>query len=93
MILHNDLFFFFSSSFLSRSSSRGWFAVFVLGAIVLFCGNMLGLIQESPKETTKAESADPATAVDEKTLIKIETEIPDMLRTRQAKLEKLVKDD
>lgn len=51
----------------------GVVAVCALGAIVLFCGSMFGLTQGSPKETTEVDSANPVKAVDEKTLVKIET--------------------
>lgn len=43
-------------------------AIFVLGAIVFFYGKMLGFTHESLKGPTEANSADPARAVDEKTL-------------------------
>lgn len=66
-------------------------AFVLVAAIVLICGNMLGLTQDSPNETTgeqtvregRADSADLAQAVDEKTLLKIEMKIlEEMLQTR-----------
>ena len=82
-------------------------AIFLLGMIVMICGNMLGLI---PSETTnrqtqpagegdQTDSADPADpdpvqAVDEKTLLEIETRIlEEMVRTRRARLDELVESE
>ena len=80
----------------------GVVAFVLLAAIVLFCGNMLGLTQDSPNETTgqqivregRADPADLAEAVDEKTLLKIEMKIlEEMLQTRRTRLNGLVKSD
>lgn len=80
-------------------------AIFLLGMIVTICGNMLGLIQlDSPSETinqqTRADRADsaddpdPVQAVDEKTLLEIETRIlEEMLQIRRARLDGLVKSE
>ena len=77
-------------------------AFVLVAAIVLFCGNMLGLTQASPNETTgeqtvrkgRADSADLAQAVDEKTLLDIETKIlEEMLQTRRTRLNGLAKSD
>lgn len=86
--------FFFFIEFFVETILPGVLAVFLLGAIVLFCGNMLGFTHESPKKMTGVDSEIPVKAVDKKTLVKIETEImEEMLRARRAKLEKLAKDD
>ena len=80
-------------------------AIFLLGMIVTICGNMLGLIQlDSPSETinqqTRADRADsaddpdPVQAVDEKTLLEIETKIlEEMLQTRRTRLNGLAKSE
>ena len=71
-------------------------------AIALLCANMLGLTQNSPDETTgqqtvregRADSADLALAVDEKTLLNIEMKIlEEMLQTRRTRLNGLAKSD
>lgn len=80
----------------------GVVAVVLLAAIVLICGKMLGLTQDSPNNTTdqqtvredRADSADLVQAVDDKTLLKIETKIlKEMLQTRRTRLNGLVKSD
>lgn len=75
-------------------------AFVVIVAIVFTCGMMLGLGEDSPNETTgqqtvrdgRADSADLAQAVDEKTTLKIEMKfLEEMLQTRRTRLNGLVK--
>ena len=79
-------------------------AIFLLGMIVMICGNILGLIpsgttnrQTQPaREGDQTDSADPdpAQAVDKKTLLEIETGIlEEMLQTRRARLDELVESE
>lgn len=81
-------------------------AIFLLGMVVIICGNMLGL---TPSETTNRQTQpagegdqtdsadldpDPVQAVDEKTLLEIETRILEkMVQTRRAKLDELVESE